>query len=290
MKKYLILLLSLFILSSCTGELVKRETAPAPTEYIEDYLSSNGYTLVWSDEFNGSEINKENWIHEEWHGQDGNNEQQHYTDHPNNSFIQDDKLVIHAYKPTYTNLGGDEVSDKWTSARLTTQGKQEFQYGYMEARVKVPEGSGMWPAFWMLGTDYPINGWPLCGEIDIMEYSPGSFGEDNVYSTVHMQKDNDNNWMGFPVAGLTEVKDIEEGYHTFGILWTENFFRAYYDGKAVGETLYAPEYVADGENWPFDQKFFFILNLAIGGKLGVDSAINRDSYDYYVDYVRVYQK
>ncbi len=141
-------------------------------------VQAQSYTLVWSDEFLGSTINPNNWTHETGGGGWGNNELQYYTDRADNSYIQNGKLVIEAKEESF---GGRD----YTSARLITKGKQFFKYGRIEARMKLPYGQGLWPAFWMLGENISSIGWPACGEIDIMEMIGGTNNNHVVHGTLH---------------------------------------------------------------------------------------------------------
>jgi beta-glucanase (GH16 family) len=139
------------------------QTIPAPTK-------SNGWTLVWSDEFNGpngSAVDRSKWVLETGGNGWGNQELEFYTDRSENASIHDGNLAITAISEKYTGPGG--VTRNYTSARLKTAGKFSQTYGRFEARIKVPYGQGFWPAFWMLGDDIDKVGWPACGEIDIME-------------------------------------------------------------------------------------------------------------------------
>ncbi|RPH74547.1 glycoside hydrolase family 16 protein, partial [bacterium] len=123
---------------------------------------SQNWSMVWSDEFDSSSINGNNWTHETGGGGWGNNELEYYTNRTDNSYIQDGKLVIKVIKENYSGRS-------YTSARLKTQNKKFWKYGKVEARLKLPAGQGIWPAFWMLGQNINSVGWPKCGEIDIME-------------------------------------------------------------------------------------------------------------------------
>src|SRR2546430_11283996 len=146
--------------------------------------NGNPWTLVWSDEFggsNGSAPDSSKWTLETGGNGWGNNELEYYTNRSQNAQIQNGSLVITALKETYT--GPDGVTRNYTSARMKTAGKFEQQYGRFEARIKIPYGQGMWPAFWMLGNDIGTVGWPTCGEIDIME----DIGQEPaiVHGTIH---------------------------------------------------------------------------------------------------------
>ena len=230
--------------------------------------------LVWSDEFNGDALDLTSWNFELGDGCPnlcgwGNNERQVYT--KENHRLEDGKLIITAKKE----------GDLYTSTRITTQGKHEFQYGRMEARAKVAVGQGIWPAFWMLGSDIKEVGWPACGEIDILEYVGRE--EDMVYTTLHVPAGHGDS----AFSKKTKFEDIEEGYHVYAAEWSPEQIEFFVDDQSV--FVYNPEDKTKAV-WPFDQPFYFIINLAIGGNFGgpdVDDSIFPQ--EYAIDYVRVYQ-
>jgi beta-glucanase (GH16 family) len=248
---------------------------PIPVEPPE------GMELVWSDEFDGDTIDLANWTYDIGGWGWGNGEAQFYTDRPENARTQNGLLVIELREEQYEG-------SYYTSARLKTQGLQEFQYGRMEARLKVPSGSGTWPAFWMLGANFdsesddPSQQWPNVGEIDIMEYVGRE--PDLVIGTIHGP--------GYSGAGgrsewNRQEFDIADDFHTFAIDWDAEGIRWFFDDEMYYEI--GPDDLGDRE-WVFDQPFFFILNLALGGTLGGTIALDLEyPIQYYVDYVRVYQ-
>jgi len=229
--------------------------------------------LLWEENFDGKSLNEAVWNYELGDGCPnvcgwGNNERQIYT--KSNHIIKDGKLIITIKKD----------GDKYTSTRITTAGKKEFKYGYMEARAKLPVGKGIWPAFWMLGSNIKQAGWPLAGEIDILEYVGKE--QDIVYTTLHTQKNHGDH----ANSKKTSFPDIEEGYHTYGVNWTAKEIEFYVDGKAVYKFDPKDKPV---EVWPFDQPFYFIINTAVGGNFGgpeVDDSIFPQ--EFIVDYVKVY--
>jgi beta-glucanase (GH16 family) len=171
----------------------------------------------------------------------------------------------------------------YTSAKLVSKGKGAWQYGYMEVRAKLPQGRGTWPAIWMLPEENRFGGWPKNGEIDIMEhvgYDPG-----RVHGTVHTEAF--NHMIGTQKGGQVQVSSFAEEFHTYAVDWRADRMDFYLDGK-----LYFT-FTNTGGNyteWPFDQSFYLILNIAVGGnwggKEGVDAAIWPQQMA--VDYVRVY--
>jgi beta-glucanase (GH16 family) len=240
-----------------------------------------GMELVWSDEFDGTEIDPSNWTYDLGGGGWGNGEVQHYTDRSTNARVQNGLLVIELHQEKYEG-------SYYTSARLKTQGLREFQYGRIEARVKVPAGIGTWPAFWMLGANFdndsvdPQQHWPNVGEIDVMEYVGRE--PDLVMGTVHGP--------GYAGAGgLTrwnrQDHPIADDFHTFAVEWDVDGIRWFYDDQMYYDL--GREAVGQRE-WVFDHPFFLIVNLALGGTLGGNLALDLEfPIQYYVDYVRVYQ-
>ena len=164
------------LLTKSTGGDVTPPNPSVPTP--DDSPDKEGYSLYWSDEFEGTEINENNWTFEIGHGSNGwgNNEYQYYTNRKENAFVQDGILNIVARKESYAGA-------RYTSARMITQDKVNIQYGYIEARIALPSMQGIWPAYWMLGSNFKDVGWPRCGEIDIMEAINNE--KNTTYSTLH---------------------------------------------------------------------------------------------------------
>ncbi|PJB59454.1 MAG: beta-glucanase [Bacteroidetes bacterium CG_4_9_14_3_um_filter_41_19] len=242
-----------------------------------DYIPN--LTLVWSDEFDGTSVNSNNWIFDTGSGGWGNQELQNYTN-GNNADVVDGNLVITARK-----INDNTTVGSYTSARMVSQGKHDFKYGKMEIRAKLPSGRGIWPAIWMLGSDINSIGWPACGEIDIMEYV--GYEPDVVHSTVHTTSGNGGTGSGSSLS----LPTCEEEFHVYGLLWTEKKLVFYVDDLENIVHTYSPVVKTD-ENWPFDKPAFFILNVAVGGTWGglqgIDNTIFPQSME--VDYVRVYQE
>ncbi|PKQ67612.1 hypothetical protein BZG01_07630 [Labilibaculum manganireducens] len=235
-------------------------------------------TLVWSDEFDGTSVNTDYWTFETGAGGWGNNELQNYTN-GDNAEVTDGKLIITAKK-----VNDDKVAGSYTSTRLISKGKKEFTYGRYEIRAKLPSGTGIWPAIWMLGSNLNTAGWPACGEIDIMEYV--GYQPDVVHATVHTTAGSGSNGDGRSVTLTT----AEEEFHIYGLLWDETEMVFYIDTPDNVTHTYAPS-TKTASNWPFDEDQFFILNVAVGGNWGgaqgIDNTIFPQSME--VDYVRVYQ-
>jgi len=258
-------------------------STPIATPMPVPVTSEEGWELVWSDEFEGDTIDRSNWTYDIGGWGWGNGEAQYYTDRPENARVENGLLVIEARQEKYED-------SYYTSARLITQGLQSFQYGRIEARIKVPVGAGLWPAFWMLGSDFERNpddpfdsNWPHVGEVDIMEYVGRE--PDLIMGTVHGP--------GYSGAGglgrwNRQEYDIADEFHTYAIEWDESGISWFYDGEHYF-TL-TPEDVGNRE-WVFDHEFFLLLNLAVGGQFaGTISLDTKFPTNLYVDYVRVYQQ
>ncbi|MBW6411126.1 glycoside hydrolase family 16 protein [Clostridium weizhouense] len=233
-------------------------------------VDSNEWKLVWSDEFNDRNVNTSNWTYDiDGHGW-GNNELQYYTDREENARIEDGNLVIQAKKEDFNG-------SKYTSARLKSEGLQEFTYGKIEARIKLPSDKGLWPAFWMLGANMSSVKWPNCGEIDIMEHVNT---ENKIYGTLHW---NDKGAQSF--GNKFEV-DVTE-YHTYSIEWNPNTIKWFVDGVQYEELSIANNITGNDE---FHKPFFILLNLAVGGNWPQDPDLSTNfPAKMYVDYVRVYK-
>lgn len=248
--------------------------------------STPAWALAWSDEFNqpdGSAPDPAKWTLETGGGGWGNNELEYYTARPENARIEHGHLVITAHREGYT--GSDGVTRHYTSARLKTQGKFSVTYGRIEARIKIPRGQGVWPAFWMLGSNIDHAGWPDSGEIDIME----NIGREPavVHGTIHGPGYSGDNGIGAPFR-LRHGR-FADRFHVFAVEWEPNVIRFYVDRK-----LYATRTPADlpkGSKWVYDQPFFLLLNFAVGGDWpGPPDRTTKFPQQMLVDYVRVYQR
>ena len=306
-------------LVGCGGDVTTNTNLNAvdTTEPVSDWQ------LVWSDDFDGTSIDREKWTHEVNCAGGGNNEKQCYTDSAENSFVADGKLHIVA-------LPAPEGSPlPYTSARLNTKYQGDFKYGRFEMRAKLPSGQGSWPAFWMLPTDEVYGEWPKSGEIDILEavnlktVNADGVAEANVHGTLHYGRSWPNNESSGKAYLLPDNLNPADDFHTYAIEWQEGEVRWYVDGYLY-QTQRASKlrYNADGvpvglshrgwfaeyydivsgelENqWnaaPFDQRFHLLLNLAVGGdwpenvnNLGIDAEAFANGQTYEIDYVRVYQ-
>ena len=245
---------------------------------------SEGWELVWHDEFNGEAIDPTKWEHEVNAQGGGNNELQYYTNRPQNSWIEDSVLVIQALKETYT---GSEGTREYTSARLRTKNRGDWKYGRFNIRAKLPYGQGLWPAIWMLPTDWVYGGWAASGEIDIMELI--GHEPQKVYGTLHYGGTYPNNVHTGDSYSLANG-NFATDFHTFTLEWDSTQFRWYVD-----DILYHTQtsWYSQGNDYPapFDQRFHLLLNVAVGGNWP-GNPDNTTSFPQRmeVDYVRVYRK
>jgi beta-glucanase (GH16 family) len=257
-----------------------------PIALIYEAKAQTNWALVWSDEFDGPAgvaPNSSRWGYDIGGGGWGNNELETYTNRTQNASLDGDgNLNIKVIKETFA--GADRISRNYTSARLLTKGKFEQRYGRFEARIRLPFGQGIWPAFWMLGNDIDSAGWPRCGEIDIME----SIGREPSinHGSLHGQGYSGGNSLT-GIYTLPNNQRFSDDFHVFAIEWEPNTIRFYVDGN-----LYVTKTSTDvpaGSRWPFDHPFFIILNVAVGGNFP-GNPDNSTTYPQVmkVDYVRVY--
>ncbi len=245
------------------------------------------WRLVWSDEFNGSDgsvFDTGKWTAQVGGGGWGNNELEYYTARPDNAYQSGGSLVIKAIKEKFT--GSDQRSRDYTSARLVTKNKFSATYGRFEARIKLPYGQGIWPAFWLLGSDIDAVHWPTCGEIDIME----NIGKEPsiIHGTMHGPGYSGGGGLSSAYS-LAKNRRFADSFHVFAVEWEPNVVRFYCDG-----TLYKTRTPADlpaGKTWVFNKPFFILLNLAVGGNWpGNPDETTVFPQKMLVDYVRVYQR
>jgi beta-glucanase (GH16 family) len=205
----------------------------------------------------------------------GNNELQYYTDRPQNIIVEDGNLKITAHRELF-------LGSSYTSARIFSKGKLEQKYGRIEARIKLPLGKGIWPAFWMLGANSDTVTWPQCGEIDIMEYIGSK--PTSIFGTVHGPDYSGGNAIS---KTLTLTNDrFDNDFHIFGIEWGENYINYYVDNMLYNQITPAD---VPGE-WVFNQPFYIILNVAVGGNLPGDPNVETPfPQSMLVDYIRIYE-
>ncbi len=230
--------------------------------------------LLWEEDFSGTGLNKEYWNFELGDGCPdlcgwGNNEPQVYT------------KSNHRLENGYLYITVDKKDSVYTSTKITTEKKFEFQYGRVEARAKLPIGKGIWPAFWMLGSNHREVGWPLCGEIDILEYVGRE--PDMIFNSLHTA---DSHGKTVNTKKST-IENIEEGFHVYAANWTPDKIEFFVDGVLL--YTFQPD-KKDEKIWPFDQPFYLILNAAIGGDFGghdIDNDILPQ--EFVIDYIKVFK-
>jgi beta-glucanase (GH16 family) len=315
----LIVCMSTITLFGCGGG-AETKTNPSKVDVAQPVSS---WSMVWNDEFDGTSIDSKKWTHEVNCNGGGNNEKQCYTDSSDNSYISDGILHIEA-------LTAEEgAALPYTSARMTTRYKGDFKYGRIEMRAKLPSGQGTWPAFWMMPTDEVYGGWPRSGEIDIMEAvnlktntADGGI-ENNVHGTLHYGANPAERQFSGKAYQLPDGANPADDFHTYAIEWQEGEIRWYVDNylfatqrqskvrynskdEPVGLShrgwfaeyydQITGELTTHWDSAPFDQEFYMIMNLAIGGDwpenvndTGIDSSIFDSKVALEVDYVRVYE-
>jgi beta-glucanase (GH16 family) len=256
---------------------------PSFTGY-ESPSTYDGYSLTWSDEFSGTEINDDNWGYDIGGSGWGNNELQYHTNR--NTYLKDGLLVIRAQQEAYRGRN-------YTSSRLKTQGKQNFKYGRIDVRARLPEGAGIWPALWMLGENITDVGWPKSGEIDIMEMVGGNSSQDRhpdgdrtAHGTMHWNNNGLNGSYSPVNTGKSEIlsTSLSEEFHVFSIQWDVNGIGWYID-----DVQYS--YKTINSTQPFREEFFFIMNIAVGGDWpGSPNSSTVFPQRMVIDYVRVFQK
>ncbi len=264
---------TLFGFGGCTE---KDEVVTPVIVPIEDKNWQFSAEPTWADEFNGTGApDPSKWVYEIGNSGWGNNELQYYT-RGENANVSNGILTIEARRE-------DRNGAKYTSTRMTTKGFQDFLYGRVEANIKIPAGRGTWPAFWMLPTDNVYGNWPRSGEIDIMEHV--GYDPNEVHMSVHTEAFN-HSINTQKTASLTVPTALSE-FHKYRVDWTPYAVRGFVDDVQVFEFVNGN---AGYAAWPFDKKFFILLNIAVGGNWGgaqgVDDGIFPSKME--VDYVRVY--
>lgn len=245
------------------------------------------WQMVWADEFDYTGLpDSKKWSFDtegnnwDW----GNNEAQNYTPASmRNAWVEDGNLVIEARKETYT-WPGDGQTKQYTSARLRTLGKGDWTYGKVEVRALLPTGRGMWPAIWMLPSEEKYGGWPASGELDIMENV--GFDPNKIHCNIHT--DAYNHKMGTNKGNTVTTSSPSANWHTYSMEWDEDKVIFFLDGNQVFR--FDNEHRSYRE-WPYDQNFHLLLNVAVGGGWGGEQGIDDGVFPQrmLVDYVRVYQ-
>lgn len=267
LQKISLLLIAVVCLQSCEVD---------DTQTIE----KKNWQMVWNDEFNevaGTQPNSSKWVYDLGNSGWGNNELQYYTDRPQNIATDGNgNLLITAKRENFGTAN-------FTSARIKTQNLFSQQYGRFEARIKTPYGPGIWPAFWLLGDKITTEGWPQCGEIDIMELR----GQHpyKIYGTLHGPGYSGGNAITNSYS-LSNAR-FDTDFHLFAIEWNTSYIDYFVD-----DYMYQRIYRDDvNGNWVYDHPFFIILNVAVGGNfVGYPTGETPFPQTMYIDYVRVYKE
>jgi len=271
-----------FFLYSC-GENVSSNspTSKTQSDKISPY-NMKADSLVFSDEFDvEGAVDSSKWLFETVPPNNGswwNNEKQHYTDRINNAYVSEGTLKIVAKKEEYT-FGGS--TKNYTSARLNS--KFNFTYGRIDIKAKLPEGAGTWPAIWTLGANLGTAGWPICGEIDIMEH--WGHKPTKVSSAVHTVACSGVNNCADNKMGEKIISDYATAFHVYSAEWTSETIKFYLDNQLLYTYSPTPK---TANNWPFTKNQFILLNVAMGGNwFDIDPNFSQSAME--IDYVRVYQ-
>jgi beta-glucanase (GH16 family) len=246
-----------------------------------------GYTLVWSDEFNGTSVDTSKWNFEVNSSGGGNNELQYYTSRSQNVRVENGHLVIEARQENYT--GADGITRNYTSGRINSANKGDWTYGRMEASIKLPYGQGLWPAFWMLPTDNAYGTWAASGEIDMMEaVNLKAAGGNNIYGSIQYGGAWPNN--AHTTVAMAPSTSVADNYHVYAVEWEPTQMRWYVDN-----VLYSTQtsWWSSGGAFPapFDKRFHLLFNVAVGGSWpGNPDGTTVFPQQMLVDYVRVYRK
>lgn len=265
------------IFASCQNSIASATASDAQDMRAVD---TAGWTLAWFDEFSGTAVDTSKWNFETGNGSWGwgNAELEYYQ--ASNATVANGYLTITAKKES---VGGYS----FTSARMQTKGKVSVKYGKIVARIKNPEGNGMWPAFWLLGNNIDSVGWPACGEIDVMEMAGGT-NDYKTFATCHWS--NAGNYANYGLTYVNAAK-LSAGYHDYEIEWDASYIRARFDGIQYYVIDITPAELSE-----FQNSFYLLLNLAVGGNFfggtasTVESITTAMPQTMMVDYVRIYTK
>jgi len=270
--------LLIFFVSGCTSQ-----------EGVEDIEESNdwdrdGWNLIWQDEFSGGPLDLNKWSPEIGGHGFGNNELEYYTSDSANAFVQDSMLHIRAkFEPS--GIGDANNLRYFSASRLRTVGKGDWKYTRIDVRAKLALGQGIWPAIWMLPTDWTYGGWPKSGEIDIMEHV--GHDEGRVHGSVHTESYNHK--IGTQRTKTKVLCDVIDSFHVYSIEWYEDRIDFFIDDQQY--FTFVNDQKNNYKTWPFNQRFHLIINVAVGGDWpGSPDNTTVFPQDMKVDYVRVYKK
>ncbi len=276
------------MLSACDADVVSSsngamETRTATMEN-DTYQPGPGWGLVWADEFEAGAIDEDSWNFQVLEAGRFNDEWQRYTSSSDNAYVEDDYLVIKA-----VHESDDHGLDQYSSARLNTANKRVFKYGKIAARIKLPYGKGIWPAFWMLGANIDENGgdtpWPQSGEIDILELY-GSKNEAVIEANIHYADASGSHASMGAIAFELEQGRFADAFHVFELEWDAERI-----AWSVDQQEFASIPISSDELSEFHQEFFILLNIAVGGAHAGRPDATTDFPQYmYIDWVRVYQR
>jgi beta-glucanase (GH16 family) len=275
---FLLLLPAIF---ACNSKKKQQEGNAFKSEIVENEVkNSDDWELIWSEEFDYTGLpDSAKWGYDVGGHGWGNNEKQYYTEADlDNARVEDGVLKITAKKEIRND-------NPYTSARLVTKNKGDWKYGKVEVSAKLPQGRGLWPAIWMLPTDWEYGGWPDSGEIDIMEHV--GYKPDSIFQTVHTKSF--NHTLGTQVGSSTYMGNVYNDFHTYSIIWDAAEINFYIDGENQFTFMNSGK---GFDEWPFDKRFHLILNLAVGGNWGGQKGIDNSIFPqtFSVDYVRVYKQ
>ena len=243
-----------------------------------------GWNIVWQDEFDKDSLDLTKWSRETGGHGWGNNELQFYTDSDSNSYVENGNLILKA-QVVPQGIGSSKGLRYYSSARLRTYGKGDWKYGRIEVKAKVASGQGIWPAIWMLPTEWLFGGWPSSGEIDIMEHVGYDLGV--VHGSVHTEAYNHK--INTQRSSARKIANVDTEFHVYSIIWDKDKISFFIDD--VQYFLFENDQQGNYKTWPFDQRFHLLINIAVGG----DWPGNPDNSTNFprkmlVDYVRVYEK
>ena len=243
-----------------------------------------GWNIVWQDEFDKDSLDLTKWSRETGGHGWGNNELQFYTDSDSNSYVENGNLILKA-QVVPQGIGSSKGLRYYSSARLRTYGKGDWKYGRIEVKAKVASGQGIWPAIWMLPTDWLFGGWPSSGEIDIMEHVGYDLGV--VHGSVHTEAYNHK--INTQRSSARKIANVDTEFHVYSIIWDKDKISFFIDDFQY--FLFENDQKGNYKTWPFDQRFHLLINIAVGG----DWPGNPDNSTNFprtmlIDYVRVYEK
>ena len=269
---------AIFLLFGCTSQNDMEDS-----KQLNEW-NREGWDIVWQDEFDGESLDINKWSHEVGGHGFGNNELQYYTDDSSNSFVDNGILHIRAkYEPA--GIGSPNNLRNFSSARLRTVGKGDWQYGRIDVKAKIALGQGIWPAIWMLPSDWIYGGWPKSGEIDIMEHV--GHDEGRIHGSVHTESY--NHIIGTQRTNSKLIENVKTLFHIYSIEWSEQKIDFFIDDTL--HFTFKNDFINDFRTWPFNERFHLLLNVAVGGNWpGPPNNTTVFPQDMEVDYVRVYEK